>query len=357
MVSALDTAPSCVALNVRPCEAEWNILANKLSKSKRRKMRDRRVAIRHSMKHSGNLQQCVPFLQGKTAPHSVGMDQMIPENENVVTVLLMRICAVEAMLADLHGVICSSGGIVVHQQQQHADKVLSELNPRATVFIPAENDDQLASADAQTATGLESSPVESTRIEEDEGHEGAFEDKPASKEPKVVKALQHKACEHVTTWPHARLSGLKTGRLNGRVGEILSVDSATGRCGFLLHGDSEPKSVKPSNLIPYRHTKDDVCKLCSDPINLCVSPPCGCTLPISSAPISDITGAGTTGTFMKMSEEQVDAPRVVSLTLSVWRYKTGLTMLSTDCIKRMDDQGGFFCPKENIVYKVAWPRF
>ena len=52
----------------------------------------------------------------------------------------------------------------------------------------------------------------------------------------------------------------------------------------------------------------------------------------------------------------VDAPRVVSLPLTSWRFKTGLTNLSTECIKRMYDRG-IFCPKDNVVYTVAWPRF
>ena len=52
----------------------------------------------------------------------------------------------------------------------------------------------------------------------------------------------------------------------------------------------------------------------------------------------------------------VDAPRVVPLPLTSWRFKTGLTNLSTECIKRMYDRG-IFCPKDNVVYTVAWPRF
>ena len=64
---------------------------------------------------------------------------------------------------------------------------------------------------------------------------------------------------------------------------------------------------------------------------------------------------GSTG-IPKVVPEIVDAPRVVSLPLSVWRFKTGLTNLTTECIKRMYDRG-IFCPKDNVVYTVAWPRF
>ena len=54
--------------------------------------------------------------------------------------------------------------------------------------------------------------------------------------------------------------------------------------------------------------------------------------------------------------EETEA-RVVFLTLSVWRFKTGFTNLSTDCIRRMFDKGGFHCRTDNIIYKVAWPLF
>ena len=49
--------------------------------------------------------------------------------------------------------------------------------------------------------------------------------------------------------------------------------------------------------------------------------------------------------------------RVVFLTLSVWRFKTGLTNMSTDCIRRMFSETGFYCRTDNVIYKVAWPLF
>ena len=58
----------------------------------------------------------------------------------------------------------------------------------------------------------------------------------------------------------------------------------------------------------------------------------------------------------KVVPQIVDVPRVVPLPLTVWRFKTGLTNLTTECIKRMYDRG-IFCPKDNVVYTVAWPRF
>ena len=97
-------------------------------------------------------------------------------------------------------------------------------------------------------------------------------------------------CDHVNTWPSARLSGLRTVELNGKVGSIISFDDPTQRCGFLIHGDPEPKAIKPANLIPYRHSNDDVCRLCSEPINFCSFPPCGCIMPDFAAPSGDITG-------------------------------------------------------------------
>ena len=65
---------------------------------------------------------------------------------------------------------------------------------------------------------------------------------------------------------------------------------------------------------------------------------------------------GSTGT-PKVKTPTVDAPRVVSLTLSVWRWKTGLTNMSTDCIRRTFSESGYYCRADNAIYKVAWPLF
>ena len=49
--------------------------------------------------------------------------------------------------------------------------------------------------------------------------------------------------------------------------------------------------------------------------------------------------------------------QVVFPTLSVWRWKTGFTNLSTDSIRRMFDESGFYCRTDKVIYKVAWPLF
>ena len=48
------------------------------------------------------------------------------------------------------------------------------------------------------------------------------------------------------------------------------------RCGFAIHRETKPIAVNPDNLISYRLSKADVCKICGGTINLSSFPPCGC---------------------------------------------------------------------------------
>ena len=57
-----------------------------------------------------------------------------------------------------------------------------------------------------------------------------------------------------------------------------------------------------------------------------------------------------------MKTGETDA-QVILLPLVLWRFKTGLASMSIDSIKRMCAEGGYYCPSENRVYKVAWPCF
>ena len=56
------------------------------------------------------------------------------------------------------------------------------------------------------------------------------------------------------------------------------------------------------------------------------------------------------------SHKRSDA-QVVLLPLTLWRFKTGLTQLNTECVRRMCDAGGFYSHTDNKCYKVAWPHF
>ena len=58
-----------------------------------------------------------------------------------------------------------------------------------------------------------------------------------------------------------------------------------------------------------------------------------------------------------ISREVHEPVEVVLLTLTLWRFKTGLKQLSADRIRRMCDEGGFYSHTDKKCYKVAWPSF
>lgn len=84
--------------------------------------------------------------------------------------------------------------------------------------------------------------------------------------------------DHISTWPFARLTGVKTLSLNDKAGSVLSYDDASSRCGFLIHSAPIPKAIKPENLVPYLFANDDVSSECGALFNLNAFPPCGCDL-------------------------------------------------------------------------------
>ena len=57
--------------------------------------------------------------------------------------------------------------------------------------------------------------------------------------------------DHITTFPWARLDGLKTKSLNGKVGAISHYDDEKQRYASTVHGELMPKAIKAANLIPY----------------------------------------------------------------------------------------------------------
>ena len=77
----------------------------------------------------------------------------------------------------------------------------------------------------------------------------------------------------------------------------------------------------------------------------------------SSPSLSSSALVGTAGsTPTSSSSAATNDAKVVFLTPTVWRWKTGHTNMSADCMKRMFGQSGFYCPKDNAIYRVAWPR-
>ena len=83
---------------------------------------------------------------------------------------------------------------------------------------------------------------------------------------------------------HVRLSGLRTARLNGRVGRAVARTSVPGNWKVLLHNDPIPKSVHEDHLFKYVPLPGDLCDGCGGPLNLSAVPPCECECrPIRSA--------------------------------------------------------------------------
>lgn len=82
------------------------------------------------------------------------------------------------------------------------------------------------------------------------------------------------------TFPYARLTDLKTERLNGLCGELLEHPLSLcdkERVPFLVSATKERIKVKQCNLKAYKCQEDDLCTACCQVINLSAFPPCMCS--------------------------------------------------------------------------------
>jgi hypothetical protein len=97
-VCSLDTAPPCVAdVFRRPCEAE----GIHTSRSKRRKLRDRRVAVRKALCNTMDFKSRVTFIPASIG-HAPGVDTVLP----VLLPLLQKLEVIEGMLSQF--ISCTS---------------------------------------------------------------------------------------------------------------------------------------------------------------------------------------------------------------------------------------------------------
>ena len=71
-----------------------------------------------------------------------------------------------------------------------------------------------------------------------------------------------------------RLDGLKTVGLNDKIGTITDCAQPSGRIAVLLHGESQARAFKASNLVEYKFAPTDICETCHEEINLSAFPPC-----------------------------------------------------------------------------------
>mmetsp|Transcript_114634 Transcript_114634/g.222626 ORF Transcript_114634/g.222626 Transcript_114634/m.222626 type:complete len:385 (+) Transcript_114634:66-1220(+) len=145
-MAPLVTVPPCDAaagsFSEHSCEAE----VTKMSRSCRRKLRDRRVAVRHAIRNTSDLQKTtnnmfhstlVTGLQGNSSnfPHlddHEGMSSIFFKLDSMVQCLSETLALLKDMFANTvsHSECTLRGGAL------NADAVLSDLNPLAPEFIP-----------------------------------------------------------------------------------------------------------------------------------------------------------------------------------------------------------------------------
>ena len=131
-VRSLETAPSCVAdVFRRSCEAE----GTHVSRSKRRKLRDRRVAVRKAFCNTMDFKSRVPFI-----PASIGQAsgfEMVPP---VLVPLLQKLEVIEGMFSQFiswtSSLQCQAETTTLNSNREQVDIVLQNLRADAEPFVP-----------------------------------------------------------------------------------------------------------------------------------------------------------------------------------------------------------------------------
>lgn len=184
---ALETAPSCangVPCTVWPCVAETALVT--LSRAKKRKIRDRRVAVKKALISTGDLKSRIPFLQSqiKSAPpsgaHGVALDSSLaPSFEQYFQQILARLENIELSLSG-----CNEARLEGLQSQPCVSR---HLNPDAQEFSPSPR------THAQLATETEA-PLHDAKAA---SKSPAFVSQPAGK--------RHDSCnkDSDSSWPSA----------------------------------------------------------------------------------------------------------------------------------------------------------
>ena len=139
MVPFLATAPPCAACSdVQPRVAGKEV--NAMSRSQKRKLRDRRVAIRHAARHTQLLYDAVPFVSSPAVSLQEAR-QETPRNDSAY--IVSRFDMLEAMIADIHQSVFGSKP-TTSRGFHKVDPLVSALRPDAPTFYPkvAEKDNQ-----------------------------------------------------------------------------------------------------------------------------------------------------------------------------------------------------------------------
>ena len=323
-----------------------------ISRSKRRKLRDRRVAIRHALCRSADFKSQLPFLVPLP-----GIDAFTKEAPRSLDLLLEKLQSIESSLA----LLVSSGCSRKWQVGQHFDatnvgEVSCSLNPNASPFTPM----------------VGQSCVEADALAIVVGSEAAKMICPIA----VGGAGSNDACHYLASQAWEPLPFISKGDIPAlRIASkrhCLCIDGIldeSTQCG-LLHATAT------------RVASRAVCFVCGcsvqvRPMEKCslLEPPvCGaCCMELYSDERSVENDVNPAGADEHAKEEKVvdgstvknpvkveigeTGVQVVFLTLSLWRFKTGLTNLCSNCIKHMCEEGGYFSASDNKEYKVAWPRF
>eukprot|EP00445_Apocalathium_hangoei_P014836 CAMPEP_0203873742 /NCGR_PEP_ID=MMETSP0359-20131031/19903_1 /ASSEMBLY_ACC=CAM_ASM_000338 /TAXON_ID=268821 /ORGANISM="Scrippsiella Hangoei, Strain SHTV-5" /LENGTH=590 /DNA_ID=CAMNT_0050792445 /DNA_START=60 /DNA_END=1832 /DNA_ORIENTATION=- len=88
--------------------------------------------------------------------------------------------------------------------------------------------------------------------------------------------VQHAFLEESAVVQYARLSGLRSTRLNGLPGIVAGLGVKPGCWQVFLHNDPVPKSVPGHNLVRYCPSSDNICSGCLDQYRVDTVPKCGC---------------------------------------------------------------------------------
>ena len=126
MSSSLETAPSCAAAipGGRPREAERNQESVSLSRSKRRKLRERRVAVRHALCHTSKLKEQLGeagILSQSGQPFTSAVDE-----QHCLTPVGLRLAHLEHMTTKILSIVLDYPSM---------PQCANPLNPAAEEFI------------------------------------------------------------------------------------------------------------------------------------------------------------------------------------------------------------------------------